>query len=83
MAKGKKQQFSTHFEHLTVEVLHVASGIGVFDVANFVPGKAYHVLATYFRAWDDGSGTPVFLMEGPGSAIVEKACKRFAVVEMS
>lgn len=85
MAEGKEQQFSTHFEHLTVKVLHVAGGLDVFDVSAFVLDKPYRVLATYFRARarDDGSSTPVFLMEGPGGAIVEKACKRFAVVEMS
>lgn len=78
----KKQQINTHFECLSVEVLHVASGVGVFDVANFVLGKAYRVLATYLKKWDDGSATPVFLIEGPGGAIVEKACKRFAVAEV-
>jgi len=73
----------THFEDLTVKVIRVAGGLGVFDVSDFDLEVEYRVLATYFRTWEDGSGTPVFLLEGPGSAIVEKACKRFAVVEVT
>ena len=85
MAKTRKQQISTHFECLTVKVNPAKLGLGrgVFDVSAFELEETYQVLATYLKNWDDGSATSVFLLAGPGGAIVEKACNRFAVAEVS
>lgn len=79
----REQQIQTHFSKLTVKVLSYQGGNGVFNVSCFEPGVAYRVLATYIKKWDDGSADPVFLLQGPGDRVVEKACNRFLVTEVS
>lgn len=79
---AKKVTIQTHFNELWVRPLP-GGGSGLHDVSMLNPERAYRVLATFTYRYRDASTTPAFLLQDEDDRIIEKACCRFRVSEVT